>query len=83
MLDATVVSLVGLSTEEIQSTIKNELNKGKADIRLVLSDDMTNDDMDAIKSALEYAKDDNINLTIMGLKKVWNYALSEIPHVKN
>ena len=54
MLDATVVSLVGLSTEEIQSTIKNELNKGKADIRLVLSDDMTNDDMDAIKSALEY-----------------------------
>ena len=82
VLDATVVSLVGLSTEEIQSTIKNELNKGKADIRLVLSDDMTNDDMDAIKSALEYAKDDNINLTIMGLKKVWNYALSEIPHVK-
>ncbi|OZT04238.1 hypothetical protein [Prevotella sp. 885] len=72
VLDATVVSLVGLSTEEIQSTIKNELNKGKADIRLVLSDDMTNDDMDAIKSALEYAKDDNINLTIMGLKKVGN-----------
>lgn len=82
VLDATVVSLVGLSTEEIQSTIKNELNKGKADIRLVLSDDMTNDDMDAIKSALGSAKDDNINLTIMGLKKVWNYALSEIPHVK-
>ena len=83
VLDATVVSLVGLSTEEIQSTIKNELNKGKADIRLVLSDDMTNDDMDAIKSALEYAKDDNINLTIMGLKKVGNYALAGISNIKS
>lgn len=76
------MSLVGLSTEEMQSTIEKELNKGKADIRLVLSDDMTNDDMEAIKSVLGSAKDDNINLTIMGLKKVWNYALSEIPHVK-
>ena len=66
----------------MQSTIEKELNKGKADIRLVLSDDMTNDDMEAIKSVLGSAKDDNINLTIMGLKKVWNYALSEIPHVK-
>ena len=83
VLDATVVSLVGLSTEEIQSSIKNELNKGKADIRLVLSDDMTNDDMDAIKSALEYAKDDNINLTIMGLKKVGNYALAGISNIKS
>lgn len=83
VLDATVVSLVGLSTEEIQSTIKNELNKGKADIRLVLSDDMTNDHMDAIKSALEYAKDDNINLTIMGLKKVGNYALAGISNIKS
>ena len=83
VLDATVVSLVGLSTEEIQSTIKNELNKGKADIRLVLSDDMTNDDMDAIKSALEYAKDANINLTIMGLKKVGNYALAGISNIKS
>ena len=83
VLDATVVSLVGLSTEEIQSTIKNELNKGKADIRLVLSDDMTNDDMDAIKSALEYAKDDNINLTIMGLKKVGKFALAGIPNIKS
>ncbi len=81
-LDATAMSLVGLSTEEMQSTIEKELNKGKADIRLVLSDDMTNDDMKAIKSVLGSAKDDNINLTIMGLKKVWNYALSEIPHVK-
>ncbi len=81
-LDATAVSLVGLSTEEMQSTIKNELNKGKTDIRLVLSDDMTNDDMDAIKSALGNAKDDNINLTIMGLKTVWNYALAEVPHIK-
>ena len=76
------MSLVGLSTEEMKSTIEKELNKGKADIRLVLSDDMTNDDMEAIKSVLGSAKDDNINLTIMGLKKVWNYALSEIPHVK-
>ena len=81
-LDATAMSLVGLSTEEMQSTIEKELNKGKTDIRLVLSDDMTNDDMKAIKSVLRSAKDDNINLTIMGLKKVWNYALSEIPHVK-
>lgn len=81
-LDATAMSLVGLSTEEMQSTIEKELNKGKADIRLVLSDDMTNDDMEAIKSVLGSAKDDNINLTIMGLKTVWNYALSEIPHVK-
>ena len=81
-LDATAMSLVGLSTEEMQSTIEKELNKGKIDIRLVLSDDMTNDDMKAIKSVLGSAKDDNINLTIMGLKKVWNYALSEIPHVK-
>ena len=81
-LDATAMSLVGLSTEEMQSTIEKELNKGKADIRLVLSDDMTNDDMEAIKSVLGSAKDDNINLTIMGLKKVWSYALSEIPHVK-
>ena len=81
-LDATAMSLVGLSTEEMQSTIEKELNKGKTDIRLVLSDDMTNDDMEAIKSVLGSAKDDNINLTIMGLKKVWNYALSEIPHVK-
>ncbi len=81
-LDATAMSLVGLSTEEMQSTIEKELNKGKADIRLVLSDDMTNDDMEAIKSVLGSAKDDNINLTIMGLKKVRNYALSEIPHVK-
>ena len=81
-LDATAMSLVGLSTEEMKSTIEKELNKGKADIRLVLSDDMTNDDMEAIKSVLGSAKDDNINLTIMGLKKVWNYALSEIPHVK-
>lgn len=81
-LDATAMSLVGLSTEEMQSTIEKELNKGKTDIRLVLSDDMTNDDMKAIKSVLGSAKDDNINLTIMGLKKVWNYALSEIPHVK-
>lgn len=81
-LDATAMSLVGLSTEEMKSTIEKELNKGKADIRLVLSDDMTNDDMKAIKSVLGSAKDDNINLTIMGLKKVWNYALSEIPHVK-
>ena len=83
VLDATVVSLVGLSTEEIQSTIKNELNKGKADIRLVLSDDVTNDDMDAIKSALEYAKDANINLTIMGLKKVGKFALAGIPNIKS
>lgn len=60
------MSLVGLSTEEMQSTIEKELNKGKADIRLVLSDDMTNDDMEAIKSVLGSAKDDNINLTIMG-----------------
>lgn len=81
-LDATAMSLVGLSTEEMQSTIEKELNKGKTDIRLVLSDDMTNDDMKAIKSVLGSAKDDNINLTIMGLKKIWNYALSEIPHVK-
>ena len=81
-LDATAMSLVGLSTEEMQSTIEKELNKGKTDIRLVLSDDMTNDDMKAIKSVRGSAKDDNINLTIMGLKKVWNYALSEIPHVK-
>ena len=81
-LDATAMSLVGLSTEEMKSTIEKELNKGKADIRLVLSDDMTNDDMEAIKSVLGSAKDDNINLTIMGLKEVWNYALSEIPHVK-
>ena len=81
-LDATAMSLVGLSTEEMKSTIEKELNKGKTDIRLVLSDDMTNDDMEAIKSVLGSAKDDNINLTIMGLKKVWNYALSEIPHVK-
>ena len=81
-LDATAMSLVGLSTEEMQSTIEKELNKGKTDIRLVLSDDMTNDDMEAIKSVLGSAKDDNINLTIMGLKKVRNYALSEIPHVK-
>ena len=81
-LDATAMSLVGLSTEEMQSTIEKELNKGKTDIRLVLSDDMTNDDMEAIKSVLGSAKDDNIDLTIMGLKKVWNYALSEIPHVK-
>ena len=83
VLDATVVSLVGLSTEEMQSTIKNELNKGKADIRLVLSDDVTNDDMDAIKSALEYAKDANINLTIMGLKKVGKFALAGIPNIKS
>lgn len=83
VLDATVVSLVGLSTEEIQSTIKNELNKGKADIRLVLSDDVTNDDMDAIKSALEYAKDANINLTFMGLKKVGEFALAGIPNIKS
>ena len=47
--------LVGLSTEEMQSTIE-ELNKGKADIRLVLSDDMTNDDMEAIKSVLGSAR---------------------------
>lgn len=77
------MSLVGLSTEEMQSTIKNELNKGKADIRLVLSDDVTNDDMDAIKSALEYAKDANINLTIMGLKKVGKFALAGIPNIKS
>lgn len=67
----------------MQSTIKNELNKGKADIRLVLSDDVTNVDMDAIKSALEYAKDANINLTIMGLKKVGEFALAGIPNIKS
>lgn len=50
------MSLVGLSTEEMQSTIEKELNKGKADIRLVLSDDMTNDDMEAIKVSLEVPK---------------------------
>ena len=83
VLDATVVSLVGLSTEEMQSTIKNELNKGKADIRLVLSDDVTNVDMDAIKSALGYAKDANINLTIMGLKKVGEFALAGISNIKS
>lgn len=37
-LDATAMSLVGLSTEEMKSTIEKELNKGKADIRLVLSE---------------------------------------------
>ena len=82
-LDATAMSLVGLSTEEMKSTIEKELNKGKADIRLVLSDDMTNDDMEAIKSVLGSAKDDNINLTIMGLKKVWSYALAGISNIKS
>lgn len=82
-LDATAMSLVGLSTEEMKSTIEKELNKGKADIRLVLSDDMTNDDMKAIKSVLRSAKDDNINLTIMGLKKVGKFALAGIPNIKS
>ena len=82
-LDATAVSLINMSTEEIQNTIKKELEDNNTNIRLILSDDMTNDDVNAIKSALGSAKDDNINLTIMGLKKVWNYALAEIPHVKS
>ena len=82
-LDATAVSLINMSTEEIQNTIKKELEDNNTNIRLILSDDMTNDDVNAIKSALGSAKDDNINLTIMGLKKVWIYALAEIPHVKS
>ncbi len=67
-LDATAVSLVDKTTEEIQAAVKAELDAGKKDINLILASDADEDVLDAIQNALD--GETRVNLMLIGIEKI-------------
>ena len=71
-LDATVVSLAdeGLTFDQIVEDVKKELYAGKTYINLILAPDVDEETLEAINIGLKDARDRNINLTLIGCKKI-------------
>lgn len=72
VLDATVVSLAdeGLTFDQIVEDVKKELYAGKTYINLILAPDVDKETLDAIHIGLQDARDESINLTLIGCKKI-------------
>ena len=72
VLDATVVSLAdeGLTFNQIVEDVKKELYAGKTYINLILAPDVDKEKLDAIHIGLQDARDESINLTLIGCKKI-------------
>lgn len=72
VLDATVVSLAdeGLTFDQIVEDVKKELYAGKTYINLILAPDVDKEKLDAIHIGLQDARDESINLTLIGCKKI-------------
>ncbi len=72
VLDATVVSLAdeGLTFDQIVEDVKKELYAGKTYINLILAPDVDKEKLDAIHIGLQNARDESINLTLIGCKKI-------------
>ena len=71
-LDATVVSLAdeNLTYDQIVEDVKKELYAGKTYINLILAPDVDKEKLDAIHIGLQDARDESINLTLIGCKKI-------------
>ena len=72
VLDATVVSLAdeNLTFDQIVEDVKKELYAGKTYINLILAPDVDKETLDAINIGLQDARDESINLTLIGCKKI-------------
>lgn len=72
VLDATVVSLAdeGITYDQIVEDVKKELYAGKTYINLILAPDVDKEKLDAIHIGLQDARDESINLTLIGCKKI-------------
>ncbi len=70
-LDATVISLVGMSGEEIAEAVKKEFDAGKTRFNIRLDAEPGKKDvLDYIQYGLLGARDDTIDLTLLGCKKI-------------
>ena len=71
-LDATVVSLTdeGITYDQIVEDVKKELYAGKTYINLILAPDVDEETLKAINIGLQDARDESINLTLIGCKKI-------------
>ena len=71
-LDATVVSLTdeGITYDQIVEDVKKELYAGKTYINLILVPDVDEETLKAINIGLQDARDESINLTLIGCKKI-------------
>ena len=72
VLDATVVSLAdeGLTFDQIVEDVKKELYAGKTYINLILAPNADKNTLEAILYGLRDARDESINLTLIGCKKI-------------
>lgn len=72
VLDATVVSLAdeGLTFDQIGEDVKKELYAGKTYINLILAPNADKNTLEAILYGLRDARDESINLTLIGCKKI-------------
>lgn len=72
VLDATVVSLAdeGLTFDQIVEDVKKELYAGKTYINLILAPNADKNTLEAILYGLRAARDESINLTLIGCKKI-------------
>lgn len=72
VLDATVVSLAdeGLTFDQIVEDVKKELYAGKTYINLILAPNADKNTLEAILYGLLDARDESINLTLIGCKKI-------------
>ncbi len=82
-LDATFVSIVGMSAENIQNEIKKKLNAGRTEINLILDSDAGTDIFNAIREALKGCADGSISLSLLGCTEIPADGLSEISALKS
>lgn len=82
-LDATAVSLVGMSAENIKKEIKKKLDAGKTDINLILASDADITVFENIKSGLGNASVGSINLTLLGCNKIPSKGLQNCDKLKS
>ena len=85
VLDATVVSLAdeGLTFDQIVEDVKKELYAGKTYINLILAPDVDKEKLDAIHIGLQDARDESINLTLIGCKKIPSRGFMDFSKLKS
>lgn len=72
-LDATVISLEGMNSEEIDAAVEkmaSEVNAGKTNFNILLSPELDREVFENIHTGLAEAGYCTINLTLMGCKKI-------------
>ena len=69
-LDANVVFADNMEAEDLGKTIKEQLDAGKTNIKLILASDAGDNEFKAIREAFEKVQEGTIDLTLIGCKEI-------------